>query len=239
MPFIAATVFDLVERIASHTTVEDVWQAYLEAARRVGHTHGIACFAATNDPLAQRTFACDMPSGWLETYSLLRCEQGDPLAAGLKTATAPFAWRLEDLRDDASPGRRAWYGLNHEAGILAGVVIPHRADGPLKGIGLCGSDVEIAAHDHLALNFAGHEVLHRLQELGARPPTSLTHPLSERERECLHWVAAGKSDWEIGEILAISEKTANAYVERVKHKLGVTNRVQAIVTALRLGLIRL
>jgi DNA-binding CsgD family transcriptional regulator len=48
----------------------------------------------------------------------------------------------------------------------------------------------------------------------------------------------GKSDWDISVILAISEKSVNAYVERAKHKLGVTSRAQALVMAMRHGLIR-
>jgi LuxR family quorum sensing-dependent transcriptional regulator len=59
--------------------------------------------------------------------------------------------------------------------------------------------------------------------------------LSERERECLHWASAGKTDWEIGEILSISEKTANAHIERAKRKYNVATRVQAVVLALRAG----
>ena len=54
-------------------------------------------------------------------------------------------------------------------------------------------------------------------------------PLSNREREVLQWAAVGKSDWEIGEILSISEKTANAHIENVKRKYGVTSRVHAVV----------
>jgi DNA-binding CsgD family transcriptional regulator len=61
---------------------------------------------------------------------------------------------------------------------------------------------------------------------------------SRRERECLQWYAAGKSEWEIGEILSISEKTANTYLERAKQKFGVATRKQAIVAALRNGVIQ-
>jgi DNA-binding CsgD family transcriptional regulator len=61
--------------------------------------------------------------------------------------------------------------------------------------------------------------------------------LSVRERECLQWVAAGKSDWEIGEILSISAKTANAHIEHVKQKYRVSTRMLAVVYALRSGAI--
>jgi DNA-binding CsgD family transcriptional regulator len=53
----------------------------------------------------------------------------------------------------------------------------------------------------------------------------------------LRWVAAGKSDWAIGQILRISEKTVNFHVENAKRKLGVGTRIQAVVAAMRAGLI--
>ena len=59
--------------------------------------------------------------------------------------------------------------------------------------------------------------------------------MTERELECLRWAAAGKSDWEIGQILLISAKTVNYHIENAKRKFGVATRVQAIVCALRYG----
>ena len=61
--------------------------------------------------------------------------------------------------------------------------------------------------------------------------------LSHREGEVLAWLAEGKSDWEIGSILLISEKTVNFHVENAKRKLACGNRIQAAVRAVRLGLI--
>jgi DNA-binding CsgD family transcriptional regulator len=62
--------------------------------------------------------------------------------------------------------------------------------------------------------------------------------ITAREREILGWVAVGKSDWAIGRLLAISAKTVNFHVENAKRKLGVATRVQAVIAALRTGLIR-
>ncbi|HEY7549899.1 MAG TPA: helix-turn-helix transcriptional regulator [Hyphomicrobiaceae bacterium] len=53
----------------------------------------------------------------------------------------------------------------------------------------------------------------------------------------LAWVAAGKSDWAIGQILNISGKTVNFHVENAKRKLGAGTRVQAVMAAMRGGLI--
>lgn len=62
--------------------------------------------------------------------------------------------------------------------------------------------------------------------------------VTPRESEILGWVAIGKSDWAIGRLLKISGKTVNFHVENAKRKFGVATRVQAVVVALREGLIR-
>jgi DNA-binding CsgD family transcriptional regulator len=60
--------------------------------------------------------------------------------------------------------------------------------------------------------------------------------MTARESEVLAWVAAGKSDWAIGRILNISDKTVNFHVENAKRKLGAVTRLQAVVLAMRNGL---
>lgn len=58
-----------------------------------------------------------------------------------------------------------------------------------------------------------------------------------RELEVIRWIAKGKSDWEIGEILFISRKTVNYHVERAKRKLRVATRTQAVLVAEKHGLL--
>jgi LuxR family quorum-sensing system transcriptional regulator CciR len=61
--------------------------------------------------------------------------------------------------------------------------------------------------------------------------------LSDREKECLGWAAAGKSSWDIAVILSISENTVNFHVKNAMKKLGATRRTLAVVKAINLGLI--
>jgi LuxR family transcriptional activator of conjugal transfer of Ti plasmids len=61
--------------------------------------------------------------------------------------------------------------------------------------------------------------------------------LSEREKACLLWTARGKSSWEIGRILSISENTVVFHIKNAMRKLGTSNRTLAAVKALQLGLI--
>jgi DNA-binding CsgD family transcriptional regulator len=76
--------------------------------------------------------------------------------------------------------------------------------------------------------------------LGQRPAQPLrstaTHNqkvLTEREREILAWIAEGKSDASIGQILCISSKTVNYHVENAKRKFAVATRIQAVLAAIK------
>ncbi len=58
--------------------------------------------------------------------------------------------------------------------------------------------------------------------------------LTERESEVLYWIANGKTNREIAEILSMSPRTVNKHLEQVFPKLGVENRTSAAGVALRL-----
>ncbi|MQB42197.1 response regulator transcription factor [Rhizobium sp. ICMP 5592] len=55
--------------------------------------------------------------------------------------------------------------------------------------------------------------------------------LTQRESEVLLWIAKGKSNRDIGEILGLSARTVNKHLEQIYVKLGVENRASAAVKA--------
>jgi DNA-binding CsgD family transcriptional regulator len=63
------------------------------------------------------------------------------------------------------------------------------------------------------------------------------YPISQRERECLDWVAKGKTTMDIAEILDVSSNTINSYLTHVIQKLSARNRAMAIAVAIRNGII--
>lgn len=62
--------------------------------------------------------------------------------------------------------------------------------------------------------------------------------LTPRELETLRWTMEGKTAWEVANVLGISERTAVLHANNAMHKLGCVNKHQAVLKALRLGLIR-
>jgi len=61
--------------------------------------------------------------------------------------------------------------------------------------------------------------------------------LSPRELECLIWVTRGKSSGDIGDILGLSPRTVDSYLEKVCSKLQVRTRIEAVAVAVRAGVI--
>ena len=59
-------------------------------------------------------------------------------------------------------------------------------------------------------------------------------PLTARERDVLHWLAAGKTDRDIGAILNISPRTVQKHLQRIYEKLGVETRTAAVMRTLAL-----
>lgn len=63
--------------------------------------------------------------------------------------------------------------------------------------------------------------------------------LTSQELECMRWCKEGKTNWEIGEILAISEKTVEFHLTNAMRKFGAANRLAAVVQGIKEGLIPL
>ena len=63
------------------------------------------------------------------------------------------------------------------------------------------------------------------------PPAALPDSLTPRERDVLRWVAAGKTDRDIGAILEISRRTVHKHLQHVYEKLGVETRTAAAMRA--------
>jgi len=88
----------------------------------------------------------------------------------------------------------------------------------------------LVPHLHTALTRA----LNGAKKETSAPKVALP-ALSEREHEILQWLGSGKTNWEIAQVLQISENTVKNHVHRILIKLKVNNRAQAVAKGLLPG----
>lgn len=127
-------------------------------------------------------------------------------------------------------------------GLGAGLVFPiYAADGHLgiltfasRTFSVVGLDVQIVFAKGLLMA----TLMHRgVQEMLAESAQAIKPRLTPRELECLKWIAAGKSSWEISHIIGISEHGVLYHIRNVMAKYGVRNRHVAVRRAMEDGLI--
>ncbi len=73
------------------------------------------------------------------------------------------------------------------------------------------------------------------EEEAAPAPALLPNPLTQRELDVLAWVARGKTNRDVAEILGMSPRTVNKHLEHIYEKLGVETRTAAVAQFARLA----
>jgi len=114
-------------------------------------------------------------------------------------------------------------------------------DAPLRPAAAPAAGAALAAgEDAIRFSYVGRigpeEFLLRLSESGNEGDEQALKQhflLTTREADVLAWIARGKSNRDIGEILGLSPRTVNKHLEQIYVKLGVENRASAAALAVR------
>jgi LuxR family quorum sensing-dependent transcriptional regulator len=181
------------------------------------------------------------PTGWFERYTAVNHYRHDPCVRHCFSTIEPFAW--SELPPDLVEGQEAQLVMNEavEFGLAEGLCIPlHDVYGSQAVVTMAGRQVELTPSArrmvHLAPLYA-----YGAAERSVRIPAHHKDDsrLTVRERDVMRWIAEGKTFWEIGKILGISEATVNDHMRHIRAKLGTRNATHSLAEALRRREIRL
>src|SRR6478672_2227642 len=176
------------------------------------------------------------PQGWADRYAEAGHYKYDPVAKHCMDASDVFSWDeippplLDDVRARSIPHEAAEFALKD------GVCVPMPAALGVGGMSLAGDRIEYAPGLKGAVRLLASFAFQTFETL---PVKSRKSPLTAREIDVLHWIAAGKTVRNIGEILVISDHTVGEHLKNVRRKLGTTNGAHSVVRALQLGLLHL
>ncbi|MEO1041649.1 MAG: LuxR family transcriptional regulator [Pseudomonadota bacterium] len=233
-------MFDAIERIDRCVDDNGVLTALLNAISETGLER--AAIAQIVNPMAFSSVEAEwkhvhnVPSDWFGQWLNKNSMLHDPVIACALSTTRPFLW--SDAYRLASAAGLDVTERAREIGLNEGVAIPVRSlDGPPGLITLGGKSPSLSNEDMRAIHLIATHAFSRIEAGWDGDTTMPVRRLTERETEIMHWVAAGKTNWEIGTILKISVSTVEKHVAAAKDKLNATTKAMAVVRGLSRGVI--
>ena len=181
------------------------------------------------------------PPGFAEVYANPSLGRRDPVMQHCRRQTVPIIWNQQTyLSHDAGELWEQQARFGYRTGIAMALHMPEGRhfilgvdrDRPLPDD---RDELQRVVADLQLFAVVAQDAAMRLLVPAAQQPERPA--LTPRELEALRWTMEGKTAWEVGAILGISERTAVLHVNNAMHKLGCTNKHQAVLKALRLGLI--
>lgn len=186
---------------------------------------------------AARPVISNYPEEWRRHYDGQHYEMVDPVLDRAATSVVPVMWSDLIYDPTVKGDQKIIFHEAREFGLTQGMTIPIHSRNSFAIVSLASDQPDsefrqaIPHLKHLvhlgALYY--HERVSALREEAVR---DVLNPLSRREREALLWAARGKTAWETGEILSISENTVKQYLKSAMEKLGVSSKPQAVVKAI-------
>jgi DNA-binding CsgD family transcriptional regulator len=208
---------DFIETAAEVTDLDELKRRFTEVASLYGF-HRSACvqIATPGRPVAPKMLFTHGAEEWGKRYLAEQLQRNDPTIQAIFAADRPFTWTEVRARTRDARAMRVF----EEAEKTGLVTDTNRID--------------IADRPTLHLLGTVYAAVGRtLTALGDDQPTG--SPLTRRESECLAWVARGKTDWAIGQILGISERTVESHINSARLKTGADTRAHATMEAWRRG----
>ncbi len=204
---------------------------------------GFSYFALVNhirfgQPTVGYVRLTNYPLEWLAVVRE-RDQRVDPVLRAAERASSGFTWDRIGSMLKLTAEDKAVLQQAREHGIGDGFTVPNHIPGEVFGSShfAVAVDQPFPTESVPAAQALGNFAFEAARRLIAKRTISseeyiVPAPLSERQRECLLFVARGKSDSVIAQLLDIRPKTVNEHIEAAKRRYAVASRSQLLVRAL-------
>lgn len=235
-----AMINDFIAEVDATQTVTALGGALSAMTRRMGYDF----FALTHHVEVQRADDAairlhNYPDSWVNYFDDHRLAVSDPIHRASQATSIGFRWRDVGRLVVLTGADRAILAAARDQGIGDGFTVPANVPGELHGscsFATSGDRVMPETNIPLAqlVGAFAFEGARRLRDRRTRrPPVALT----DRQRDCLVWIARGKTDWEVGRILGLRQDTVVQHIKDARERYGVSKRTTLLIRALRDGTI--
>ncbi|MEO7243995.1 MAG: autoinducer binding domain-containing protein [Rubrivivax sp.] len=224
------------------SSLDDFRAAVIAFSQRLGF-QTVSAMTVVDRGLGQSEFFTvdNTPKRFSDTFTDPALGRRDPVMQHCRRQSVPIIW---DQSTYVSGGAIDLWEHQAQFGFTTGIALAlHLPEGRHFQLGVdrdralptdLGRLQRIVADLQLFAVHAQDAALRLLLPAVQQPERPAMTP---REIEALNWTMDGKTAWEVGQILGISERTAVLHINNAMHKLGCVNKHQAVLKALRLGLI--
>lgn len=231
-------MFDRVEAFVRDVRQLSSHEHLAEALSDIAVELGFSYFALTHHVDIREFHAAirlhNYPDGWEDWFDEQRLGASDPVHRASHVTSVGFAWSELDAMIRLTNDDRRILDLARREGIGDGFTVPAHVPGEAHGsCSFATSAGTVLPASQLPLaQLVGAFAFEAARRIARNNLTITPQRLTERQRECVVWAARGKSDWEIAQILGVSQETVIQHLKQARERYGVGKRTLLAVHAL-------
>lgn len=228
-----ADLMSITEHFKSASNISSLGKILEKLIQNYGNYYTASGYFKPFEFRAENIISVNYPDNWITHYSDRDYIRIDPTIHGIKNSLTAIEWKNFQRLDSR---QKAIFNEIRDIGVKAGTTIPIHLPHNRAFIVSFASLEKDTEWQKPFMKFIATSMFERYVAL-TQVDESMPVRLSPREQECLTWVTSGKSSWDIGMILGISENTVNFHLKNAFYKLGGKGRIICVVKAIMLGLI--
>lgn len=232
-----------IERTQACETEQDLFREFDDFIRAYGLSHS-AYFIMSKQlraiPPETGIVRQNFPKEFAKEYISKNFAKFDPIIVRSRKESRPFHWGDVPKSQSLNAQQQQVFEAHKKAKFFDGIAVP--VFGPMGTMALFslasqGAKLDLSANQEIEIQFACLQTHNRYFDLSDINDQAPEKPLSPRETEALTLVAAGLANNAIAERLGVTENTVDTMLRRVFVKLGVNNRISAVLKGIGCGLL--